>query len=198
MKSFRRLTFGKEPRSPCHFLPIGLLATNPSLECRMFGIFTKSTKRDFASQMRRLIELTNNSESHDDDLRISKRWKRTLPVFYAPWFGAPIKADEVKSGICIDLSETGMKLLLVDPPRDAKYMVSFPTIERDRLEYLTFVIEKKHAKRIVPGFFSIGGAINSFVEQSMLGKEYLDGLAKQLDGSELLAGQLAAVSPSGS
>ncbi len=180
-------------RSQSKFASTCRPATNPSLGCLMFGIFAKSSKQDFVSQMRRLIELTKSSKWHDDDLRISKRWKRTLPVFYAPWFGAPIKADEVKSGICIDLSETGMKLLLVDPPRDAKYMVSFPTIERERLEYLTFVIEKRHAKRIVPGIFSIGGAINSFVDPSMLGKEHLKGLSQQLSGSELLTSQLKTV-----
>lgn len=113
-----------------------------------------------------------------------------MPIFYAAWCGAPISSQEVKAGICVDLSENGMQLILLEPPRSPKFLVSVATVADQRIELFSFVVEKKHTVTMAPGIYSVGFSIVKCVEEEKLGLGYNEGLERLLAGSDMLQQQL--------
>jgi hypothetical protein len=156
----------------------------------MFGLFSKKSNQQFALQMRRLIDRTSAWRLPEYETRTAARCKRTLPIFYAAWCGAPITAQEVKAGVCVDLSDSGMRLLFLEASESVKYLVSFATVAEKRLEFFSFIVEKKHQHVLAPSIYSIGMSITKYVEQSQLGPGMIEGLETLLDGSDMLQEQL--------
>jgi hypothetical protein len=155
----------------------------------MFGLFTKKPDQQYALRIRRLIDHTSAWRMPETETRKSDRCKRTLPIFYAAWCGAPISNQEVKAGVCVDLSENGMRLILLEPPRSPKFLVSIATVVNHDLELFSFVVEKRHAIAMAPGIYSVGMSIVKCVEAEKLGDGYNQGLERLVAGSEMLQQQ---------
>jgi hypothetical protein len=122
----------------------------------MFGLFSTKKKNDCSVKLRRLIDRTANWRIPEVETREAERCKRTMPIFLTPWRDKKTTAQEMETGISVDLSDHGLRVLLLRQPKATSYLVSIINMEDGSPEIYSFVADVCSCEKFAPGIASLG------------------------------------------
>ncbi len=134
----------------------------------MFGLFSTKKKNGCSIRLRRLIDRTANWRIPEVETRETERCKRTLPIFLTPWRDKKTTAQEMETGISVDMSDNGLRVLMLRYPKASSYLISIINMEDGSPEIYSFLADVCSCEKFAPGIVSMGLRTSMSVEASEL------------------------------
>ena len=135
------------------------------------SLIARKKSNEAAAKLRRIIDLTTQFRTMDNDPRIHHRCDRTIPVLITPWRMSDMNGSESHFGISQDISDQGMRILFMKKPVDHQFLISFIVIESANPKAYHFLTEVQSCKNFCPDIFSVGLLASEFIDEKDLSIE---------------------------
>jgi hypothetical protein len=90
----------------------------------MFKVFKKPEVADFTPIMRRLVDVTTPNVSMVEEMRMERRYNRTLPVMVAPSVKGRPDGNALSHAVSHDFSDRGLAIISSTPLSGEEFFVS--------------------------------------------------------------------------